>query len=246
MTVSKKRVFVGDIQGCLDELQELLLKLGFDSSTHELWCVGDVVNRGPKSAETIRFLKKMHAGSVLGNHDLHLISVASGQRALKSRDTIQDILQAPDRDELLNWIQNRPLFKEWDDLLLIHAGLSPDFPKGMDSTAKSEIQIRKGHVPWHDRTLLFLSTARLCDQEGRMTKGLTPYGDFKPWHDFYHGPKKVICGHWAERGLLKTDKVIGLDTGCVWGRQLTAWVAEDDELFSVEAKEVYQQVRLAP
>ena len=242
MSQTKKRVFVGDVQGCLDELKALLSVVGFANDTHELWCVGDVVNRGPRSADTVRFLIDIKANTVLGNHDLHLISADTGARPLKKRDTFQDILQAPDKDELISWIKHRPLLKQWDDVVLVHAGVPNDYPDRLEIVNKLETQIANGQVPWHDPLLLFLTTVRLCNENGKLEKGFTAHDGFKPWHEFYTGDKIVVSGHWAQRGLHDTEKCKGLDTGCVWGRKLTAWVAEDNALYSVDAKGVYQSI----
>ena len=95
---------VGDIQGCFDPLCRLLDKLKFDPANDTLWVAGDLVNRGPDSLQTLRYLKSLgdRCIAVLGNHDLHLLAVAAGIRKQKGSDTLDDILQAPDCDELLN------------------------------------------------------------------------------------------------------------------------------------------------
>ena len=94
---------IGDVQGCLTPLLALLDRLHFDDTHDQLWFAGDLVNRGPQSLEVLRFVKALgnSAVTVLGNHDLHLLTVASGQRRLKPQDTLQDVLAAPDRDALL-------------------------------------------------------------------------------------------------------------------------------------------------
>lgn len=121
---------VGDIQGCHDDLCRLLDNLGFDDSGDELWLAGDLVNRGPDSAKTIRLVKSLHgARVVLGNHDLHLLAVARGFRPVKPTDTFADILHAPDGEELLEWLRTRPLLFADSDRrsLLVHAGVHPDW-----------------------------------------------------------------------------------------------------------------------
>ncbi|MBV1960984.1 MAG: metallophosphoesterase, partial [Immundisolibacteraceae bacterium] len=102
---------IGDIQGCLDELIELLDAIRFQPRDDHLWFVGDLVNRGPKSLETLRFIRDLGdaATVVLGNHDFHLLAVAAGVGKLHRKDTLQPILDAPDRDELLDWLRFRPL-----------------------------------------------------------------------------------------------------------------------------------------
>ena len=102
---------IGDVQGCFGELRLLLKKIDFDPQNDRLYFVGDIVNRGPQSLETLRFIKNLgeSAVTVLGNHDLHLLSVAYGASKTKRRDTFGDILGAPDRDGLLDWLRTRPL-----------------------------------------------------------------------------------------------------------------------------------------
>src|SRR5919201_5081546 len=101
----------GDIQGGYRELLKLLETIGFDSGCDRLWFTGDLVNRGPQSLEVLRFVKALgnSAVTVLGNHDLHLLTVAHGRGRLKPQDTFTDVLAAPDRDDLLTWLRHRPL-----------------------------------------------------------------------------------------------------------------------------------------
>lgn len=119
---------VGDVQGCYSALCRLLDKLQFDDSSDELWLAGDLVNRGPESAETIRLVKSIPGvQAVLGNHDLHLLAVARGIRPVKQTDTFDSILKASDCDELLAWIRGLPLLfidhsRRW---LMVHAGIHP-------------------------------------------------------------------------------------------------------------------------
>ena len=122
---------IGDVQGCYDELQALLEKINFDPLRDYLWFTGDLVNRGPKSLQVLRFVKDLgtRAVTVLGNHDLHLLSIANGYGELRTDDTLDEILQAPDRDELLTWLRHQPLLHrdEQAGYALIHAGLPPQW-----------------------------------------------------------------------------------------------------------------------
>jgi bis(5'-nucleosyl)-tetraphosphatase (symmetrical) len=126
------RYAVGDVQGCCDELKALLKRCNFSADRDELWFVGDLVNRGPKSLETLRFVRSLGANAtvVLGNHDLHLLALAFGSRRKhKDGDTLEEILEAPDRDQLLEWLLGRPLavFDEPRGDFLVHAGLVPEW-----------------------------------------------------------------------------------------------------------------------
>jgi len=118
---------VGDIQGCLEPLLKLLKTVSFDPASDQLIAVGDLINRGPQSLETLRFCHSLGDSfkTVLGNHDLHLLAVAHGVRSPTSKDTLDEILAAPDREELLAWLQQQPLLLSIDDYTVVHAGIPP-------------------------------------------------------------------------------------------------------------------------
>lgn len=118
---------VGDIQGCFASLEALLEKCSFSPEFDRLWLVGDLVNRGPRSLDTLRFVKSLgdRAVTVLGNHDLSLLMAAEGFGKRHRSDTIDDILAAPDRDELLHWLRHQRLMHVQGDYAMVHAGLLP-------------------------------------------------------------------------------------------------------------------------
>jgi bis(5'-nucleosyl)-tetraphosphatase (symmetrical) len=121
---------IGDIQGCYDSLQRLLALCAFDPTHDRLWLVGDLVNRGPKSLETLRLIKSLGpaAITVLGNHDLYLLMVAEGGAKFRGKDdTLQPILDAPDCAELLDWLRRQPLCHTEGEFCLVHAGLLPQW-----------------------------------------------------------------------------------------------------------------------
>lgn len=123
---------IGDIQGCFDELQQLLELIQFDPQTDQLWFAGDLVNRGPKSLETLRFVKGLGdaAITVLGNHDLHLIALWKNRhRHTRGNKLLVPILKAKDGDELLDWLRRQPLmhYDKTFDVTLVHAGLPPQW-----------------------------------------------------------------------------------------------------------------------
>ncbi|WDH22341.1 symmetrical bis(5'-nucleosyl)-tetraphosphatase [Pseudomonas chlororaphis] len=122
---------VGDLQGCLGPLQCLLEKVAFDPAKDRLWLVGDLVNRGPQSLETLRFLYAMRDSlvCVLGNHDLHLLAVWRNIERLKKADTLREILNAPDCEELLQWLRQQKLmhYDEQRNVALVHAGIPPQW-----------------------------------------------------------------------------------------------------------------------
>jgi bis(5'-nucleosyl)-tetraphosphatase (symmetrical) len=152
------RIAIGDVQGCHDGLRELLRTAGFSADRDELWFVGDLVNRGPDSLGVLRFVRALadNAQVVLGNHDLHLLAVArgTGGRRLRKDDTLDDVLAAPDRETLLDWLQSRPLAVHAPrreggqggarDDLMVHAGLVPqwDVAEALRLAAEVEAALR--------------------------------------------------------------------------------------------------------
>ncbi|MDF3935494.1 symmetrical bis(5'-nucleosyl)-tetraphosphatase [Pseudomonas citronellolis] len=122
---------VGDLQGCLEPLKQLLQRVAFDPARDKLWLVGDLVNRGPQSLETLRFLYAMRDSvvSVLGNHDLHLLAVAYNAERLKKADTLREIIEAPERNDLIDWLRRMPLIHHdaERDITLVHAGIPPQW-----------------------------------------------------------------------------------------------------------------------
>lgn len=122
---------VGDLQGCLEPLKCLLEHVSFDPARDRLWLVGDLVNRGPESLETLRFLYgiKDSVICVLGNHDLHLLAASRKIDRLKKGDTLDDILQAPDRDQLLDWVRQQKLmhYDAERNVAMVHAGIPPQW-----------------------------------------------------------------------------------------------------------------------
>lgn len=122
---------VGDVQGCFDELTALVDKIGFDPKFDELWFVGDLVNRGPKSLETLRWVKSLgkSATTVLGNHDLHLLAAHANIKPTTESGSLAAILDAGDADELIDWLRHRPLlhFDSKLDIAMVHAGVIPQW-----------------------------------------------------------------------------------------------------------------------
>lgn len=249
---------IGDVQGCYDALRALLDELRFDPGTDHLWFTGDLVNRGPQSVEVLRFVVGLgdRAIAVLGNHDLHLLAAAAGVERQHSRDALRDVLDAPDRDMLLDWLVRRPLLHH-DDVLgytLVHAGLVPQWDLLQARRLAAEVEAvlcgperaqlyvhMYGDMPdrWDDsldgylrlRFIVNVCTRlRYCDAAGRIdlrykgSPGTQP-AQLMPW---FQVPGRMSCGsriifgHWSALGLWNNDNVIGLDTGCVWGRRLTA------------------------
>lgn len=148
---------VGDIQGCFEEFHRLLRLVDFAPGRDRLWLVGDLVNRGPGSLEALRLVKSLGnaAITVLGNHDLHLLTVAAGHTRLHRRDTLRPILEAPDREELLAWLRTRPLIHAEGSFVLVHAGLIPGWTVAEALERAGEVQAALAG-PLHDELLRVL------------------------------------------------------------------------------------------
>lgn len=238
--MTKRRIFIGDIQGCREELERLLDRLRFDPASDEVHPVGDFVNRGPDSAGVLRVCRAIDAGGVLGNHDVHLLRTAAGSRKRHVRDTMTDVLDASDAEELLTWLRARPLVRDLGDVLLVHAGVSPAW--------RDPVRALTGLDPLEESPeLSFAIYARYCDAFGRRPSADWPLPGppYQPWYTFWPRNRTerrtVVFGHWARGGLVQKPFVRGLDSGCVWGGELTAWIAEEDRLVEVPAARVYSQ-----
>jgi bis(5'-nucleosyl)-tetraphosphatase (symmetrical) len=143
---------IGDVQGCFDELQALLDRVGFVAGSDRLWFAGDLVNRGPKSLETLRFIRGLGetAVCVLGNHDLHLLAAACGHPIDHDDHTLDAVLAAPDRDELIDWLRHRPLLHHDNELgfTMLHAGLPPQWDLDLARCCAREVEeVLQGEEP---------------------------------------------------------------------------------------------------
>lgn len=249
---------IGDIQGCFDELLALLDKIAFNEHGDQLWFAGDLVNRGNKSLETLRFIKNLGnaAITVLGNHDIHLLLTSTFPERAKKKDTLQAIFKAPDGDELVDWLRQKPLFHYSDELKigLLHAGLPPQWnlsqTQAMAELAQNSLRSTNypkllaklyGNQPdlWSDdfkgiEQIRFIvncfTRMRFCDKNGRLdfensgeigsqSKNLLPWFEIK---NRKTAEVKLVFGHWAALGFYAGNNCYAIDTGCVWGRELTA------------------------
>ena len=135
---------IGDVQGCYSHLMRLLDKIKFDSTNDTLWFCGDLVNRGPESLQTLRFIKSLgdRAVSILGNHDLHLLALYHSKRVLDKSDTLSQVLTSSDCDELMIWLQARPLAYFDDSLkaIMMHAGVHPSWNLEQTLTYSFELE----------------------------------------------------------------------------------------------------------
>ena len=247
---------IGDVQGCCAALDRLLAKIDFSPSRDHVYVLGDLVNRGPQSLETLRRLRNFgnSATCLLGNHDLNLLAVAQGVRQPHRGDTIAEILDAPDRNDWLHWLRQRRMAVFEHGWLMVHAGVVPqwDLAQTLRLAGEVEALLRSDALPaflpamYGDRparwseTLVgaerwrfiinVLTRTRFVSADGTLdlvTKDGAdgaPDGYF-PWFD---APQRrtqgtpIACGHWATLGLIDRPDLLALDTGCVWGRRLSA------------------------
>ena len=262
---------IGDVQGCFQALKGLLKRIAFNPKRDRLWLVGDLVNRGPDSLATLRFVKGLgnSAVCVLGNHDLHLIAVAEGHAVLRRDDTLEETLSAPDCAELIAWLRQRPLLHAEGGCAMVHAGLLPSWTIAQAQELAHEVEnaLRAtryasllasmyGNEPdrWNDRLSGYarlrvivnaMTRMRVCTREGVMQlryKGdsdALPTGAL-PWFAVpgrASSTTPIIFGHWSALGLVLESNVIGLDTGCLWGRKLSALRLEDRRLFQLSCRD---------
>jgi bis(5'-nucleosyl)-tetraphosphatase (symmetrical) len=250
---------IGDVQGCFDELRALLARIGF-SATDRLWFVGDLVNRGPKSLEVLRFVRDLggRAVVVLGNHDLHLIAQHEGIEAPRRADTFHDVLDAPDGGELIAWLRDRPMMHVQDGFAMVHAGLLPQWSIAQAKVLGDEVRAALhageflrhmyGNQParWDDaltgwdrlRVIVNAMTRmRYCDRQGRMALqagGTEPPRGYLRWYETRKKDRETLLfGHWSQLGLVFAPGLAGLDSGCIWGGRLSALRLDDRMLLQV-------------
>ena len=258
---------IGDIQGCFEAFKELLVTVAFNPARDRLWLAGDLVNRGENSIDTLRWCMAHddHIVAILGNHDLHLLAVAEGFVPPHRNDTLAEILDAPDRAEVLDWLRRRPMLHRQGDWLMVHAGLLPEWTPDLAEALARELEAALrgpgyrdflarmyGNEPrqWdpalsgQDRLRLVanvMTRIRYLHRDGgleflhKCAPAEAP-AELLPWFDVpgrQSAGVKVLFGHWSTLGLLARADVVALDTGCLWGGQLSAIRLEDARLFQV-------------
>ena len=267
---------IGDIQGSYNEFRRLLDLINFNAKD-KLWLVGDIVNRGPDSLLLLRFLRAMNDTviAVLGNHDLHLLMVAEGFAKVQSGDTLQGILSASDRDELLHWLRHQRLLYASGEYVMVHAGLLPSWSVTQAIKLAQEAEsllhnkdhkeFRKfcshmyGNLPdqWsanlegYERIRVIINAMtrmRVGTYNGKMDFSFKGRAedipiDYLPWFDVPGRASKeatIICGHWSALSLQVKSNLIALDTGCMWGGNLTAIRLEDRRIFQVPCASTFE------
>jgi bis(5'-nucleosyl)-tetraphosphatase (symmetrical) len=272
------RYAIGDVQGCYDPLRELLESLHFRADRDQLYFAGDLVNRGPQSLEVLRFVRSLgaNARTVLGNHDLHLLAHHfDPARPMRAGDTLEPILMAKDREQLIHWLLEQPLaiHDTTGADLFVHAGVVPQWSAvdaarhaaeaatALRARPREFLSTMYGNKPdrWQPDmadtdtwrfTINVLTRLRYCRADGRIDLKLkgAPDKAQEPWLPWFeHSGRRsrdarVIFGHWSTLGYLRRKGLISLDSGCVWGGQLTAVNLDDPEAPPMQrACRAYQQ-----
>jgi bis(5'-nucleosyl)-tetraphosphatase (symmetrical) len=248
-----QRIFVGDVQGCADELEEILARARREFGTgFELWSVGDLVNRGPKSHRALALVRELaeagRARLVLGNHEIALLGRWLGVRPAAPTDTMEDLLERADLDEWCEWVRRQPLALAGElgerPYLMVHASVAPSWSR-KDALAAARAAEARLAAP--DRDVLAAALRERDDGFGRLVSarsalrndGWSPeppdrVDGAEPWHAAWSRAAHdygVVYGHWAMQGLHVAPQLRGLDTGCVHhGRDrdgfLTAWLPD--------------------
>lgn len=214
--MASRTIVVGDIHGCYDELKELLKKIKLKQSDR-LVAVGDLVSKGPKTSQVLDlFMTDERFSTVLGNHDLILRRNWNGEN-IDLKEAHKDINKKLKRkkDRYLHYLNSLPFIIDLDTHLVVHAGLRPN-------------------VELHSQTTGDLTRIRVLGPDRESEEGT-------PWYHVYTGEKTVLFGHWPAAEPRLGPKAIGLDTGCVYGYSLTAYIIETGEFVSIPAKRAYDE-----
>jgi hypothetical protein len=211
----ERTLFIGDVHGCFDELIKLLDKVSYRPANDRLIYLGDILNKGEKSLETLNFVKEQNIECILGNNEIGFLDLMEnggyhGSSLVKMKESLGNRAE-----EFYDWVKKFPLYIE-EDFIAVHAGLAPGL--------KPEECSRR-----------ILTTIRTWDGVG---KNLNNKED-PSWYELYQGKKTIIYGHYASKGLQVRDKTIGLDSGCVFGGHLSCLEWPSRKLTQVKASKVY-------
>ena len=214
ITMGSRTIVIGDIHGCYDELEDMLAEVHFGQGDR-LVSVGDLITKGPKSREVLdRFIAEPQFSSVIGNHDLALRRRWNGEKfKLKDSQKPTNKQLKKVKEQYLPYLNSLPFIIDLGTHLVVHAGLRPG-------------------LALHSQTTEDLTELR-CLGADRTAR------DGTPWYEEYDGDKVILFGHWPAPEPRRGKKAIGLDTGCVYGNKLTAYIIETGEFKTVPARSVY-------
>jgi diadenosine tetraphosphatase ApaH/serine/threonine PP2A family protein phosphatase len=214
--MSARTIVIGDLHGCFDELIDLLDRVALSASDRVI-CVGDLIVKGEKNREVLdMFSSDERFSSVLGNHDRALLRFWNGETtSLKpTQARCRDELE-PERARYHNYLRDLPSMIKLEKYVVVHAGVRPGYALS-------------------DQSVEDLTELRTLGEDRTNREGI-------PWYELYDGEKTVLFGHWPMSPPRRGPRAIGLDTGCVYGYSLTAFILETGEFVSVPARRAYDQ-----
>jgi bis(5'-nucleosyl)-tetraphosphatase (symmetrical) len=198
--MNKRTIFIGDVHGCFDELELLIKKINYAAKSDRLIFLGDLINKGPKSDEVVKYVQALKAEVILGNHELAYLKKENGKK------------------DWQKWFATFPSFIEEEKFIAVHGGIAPGLK--LNATPNK-----------------ILTRLRTWDGSGNEVNSPAHL----PWFFSYQENKPVFFGHWAALGLVQYKNVTGLDSGCAYGGELSAWILETKELVQVKAKKCYEE-----
>ena len=216
----QRTLIIGDVHGCHRELKDLLKKVKADPEEDRIIFIGDLINKGPSSRGVWEQFRELNAMSLMGNHELSLLEMTQGKYH-KHEKYLAKLHKdfGSHFDAFIKDIHGFPLWLEDHDLMMVHGGLVPGLhPDQTD--------------PWH------LVTIRTWDGEGHDLKNEKN----PPWFDLYDGDDLVVFGHWAALGGIMRERIIGLDTGCVYGGKLSCLILPERKIVQVTARKAYAKI----
>lgn len=234
---------LGDLQGCVDALESFIQQSAFDPAKDSLWCVGDLINRGPHSRQTLRLWKDIGGRAVLGNHEIYALGAYHGKWPRKPGDTLDELFQSSEGQELLAELMQCPILhplqaEGGERIWAVHGGVHPQWSHNLDEVAA---KINAG--PYNFDRLVqdevrFATRVRCCDREGNRSSFDEKPEDcpppYQPWDELYEGQERIVHGHWAWRGHYVGTKSIGLDNGYVYGRSVWAFGLEEGRFLEIK------------
>ncbi len=211
-----RTIFIGDVHGCFKELEFLLDEVTFNKKKDRLIFVGDLINKGPYSKKVLDFVIDGDFECVLGNHELGFLKGLDHEKYRRKRfETLYEDM-GKKRGKYISWMRSLPLYIEEKEFVCIHAGIEPN------------VELKKQIPEIATRVRTWGGDPMDLDNP-----------DNPPWFEYYKEEKPIIFGHWAMKGLVLRDNAIGIDTGCVWGGKLTAFILESNEIIQVPALKQY-------
>jgi hypothetical protein len=221
-----KTIIIGDVHGCADEFEELLGALELKPDDRIIQ-VGDLINRGPDSRRAIKLARKYKVEVILGNHELRLLTARDKKKRSILKDYDKPTFEQLSREDW-DFLEAMPkfLYDAAIDTVIVHGGFLPG-------------------VPWQTQSIETITSIQVIDKKGKPAKR-SDAPEAVPWADTWSGNPFVVYGHTPRPNVLERPGSIGIDTGCVYGGHLTAYIIEDKSLVQVRAREAYAHSKRLP